>query len=54
MKSKRIVLDEKHIPKAEEIISQTGINNLSQLFTILLVNYGDRLITSLKGSSEPN
>lgn len=52
MKSKRIVLDEKHVPKAEEIINQTGINNLSQLFTILLVNYGDRLVGSLRGEHD--
>jgi hypothetical protein len=54
MKSKRVVLDEKHVPKAEEVIRQTGINNLSQLFTILLVNYGDTLVKSLRGDYETN
>lgn len=52
MNQTRVVLDEKHIPKAQEIIEQTGINTYSQLFTILLVNYGDTLVRSLKGGSE--
>ncbi|MBD2303594.1 hypothetical protein H6H01_32375 [Nostoc calcicola FACHB-3891] len=52
MSQTRVVLDEKHIPKAKEIIEQTGINTYSQLFTILLVNYGDTLVKSLRGSNE--
>lgn len=52
MNQTRVVLDEKHIPKAKEIIEQTGINTYSQLFTILLVNYGDTLVRSLKNGSE--
>lgn len=52
MSQTRVVLDEKHLPKAKEIIEQTGINTYSQLFTILLVNYGDTLVKSLKGSNE--
>jgi hypothetical protein len=52
MSQKRIVLDQKYLPKAEEIITQTGISTYSQLFTILLVNYGDTLVKSLRGSHE--
>lgn len=52
MNQTRVVLDEKHILKAKEIIEQTGINTYSQLFTILLVNYGDTLVRSLRGGSE--
>jgi hypothetical protein len=52
MNQTRVVLDSKHIPKAKEIIEQTGINIYSQLFTILLVNYGDILVRSLRGGSE--
>ena len=52
MNQKRIVLDQKYIPRAEEIINQTGINTYSQLFTILLVNYGDTLVKSLRGANE--
>ncbi|MEJ1930525.1 hypothetical protein WDZ92_09590 [Nostoc sp. NIES-2111] len=52
MSQKRIVLDQKYVAKAEEIITQTGISTYSQLFTLLLVNYGDTLVRSLKGGSE--
>ncbi|MBU7586999.1 MAG: hypothetical protein KAF91_29810 [Nostoc sp. TH1S01] len=52
MNQKRVVLDEKYVPKAEEIINQTGIHTFSQLFTILLVNYGDTLVRSLKGGGD--
>ncbi len=52
MTQTRVVLDEKHIPLAKEIIEKTGINTYSQLFTILLVNYGDTLVKSLRGSNE--
>ncbi|MHC5861661.1 hypothetical protein [Nostoc sp.] len=52
MKQKRVVLDEKYIPKAEKIIGETGISTFSQLFTILLVNYGDVLVKSLKGEQQ--
>lgn len=44
----RIVLSERHRPKAERIIDETGIDNLSQLFTLLLINYGDKLVKALK------
>lgn len=44
----RIVLSDKHRPKAERIIAETGIDNLSQLFSLLIVNYGDRLVKALK------
>lgn len=44
----RIVLDPKYKPKAEQILEQTGISTLSQLFTLLLVNYGDNLVNALK------
>jgi hypothetical protein len=52
MTQKRVVLDEKYVPKAEKIIEKTGISTYSQLFTILLVNYGDTLVQSLRGSTE--
>jgi hypothetical protein len=44
MTQTRIVLNPKYKPKAEEILEATGIDNLSQLFTLLLVNYGDCLV----------
>ncbi|AFY43652.1 hypothetical protein [Nostoc sp. PCC 7107] len=47
----RIVLDPKHKPKAEEIMAATGINTYSQLFSILLVCYGDHLVSALKSPS---
>lgn len=52
MNQKRVVLDEKYVPLAEEIINKTGIHTFSQLFTILLVNYGDTLVRSLKGGGD--
>lgn len=48
MTQKRILLNPKHYEKADEILTQTGITNLSQLFSIFIVNYGDSLINSLK------
>jgi hypothetical protein len=48
MSQTRIVLNPKHKPKADEILQETGIETMSQLFTILLVNYGERLVKSLK------
>lgn len=50
MSQTRIVLAPKHKVKAEEILSQTGIESLSQLFSIFLVNYGDKLIANIKGN----
>lgn len=50
MKQTRIVLNSKHKPKAEEILQTTGIDSLSQLFALLLVNYGDALVNALKGN----
>jgi len=44
----RVVLDEAHRPLAEEILRQTGINSLSQLFSLFVVNYGEHLVGSLK------
>jgi hypothetical protein len=44
----RIVLNPKHKPKANEVMTATGLDNLSQLFSVLLVNYGDRLIAAFK------
>jgi len=44
----RIVLNPKHKSKADEVMTATGLDNLSQLFSVLLVNYGDRLIAALK------
>jgi len=46
----RIVLDADDRPKAEQILKVTGIKTFSQLFTILLVNYGDHLVNALKAS----
>jgi hypothetical protein len=48
MSQKRIVLDGAYVEKAEKIMQETGIFSLSQLFTLLLVNYGGRLVTDLK------
>jgi len=52
MTQTRIVLNPKYKPKAEEILEATGIDNLSQLFTLLLVNYGDCLVNCLKHSHQ--
>jgi hypothetical protein len=49
MSQTRIVLPVKYKPKAQEILDQTGIESLSQLFTIFIVNYGDKLVTNIKG-----
>lgn len=46
----RVVLDETERPKAEQILEQTGIKTFSQLFSILLVNYGDHLVNALKST----
>jgi len=46
----RIVLDADDRPKAEQILESTGIKTFSQLFAILLVNYGDHLVYALKAS----
>jgi hypothetical protein len=48
MNQKRVVLDDKHLPLAESILDKTGITNCSQLFAILLVNYGEKLVNALK------
>lgn len=52
MAQTRIVLNPKYKPKAEEILEVTGIDSLSQLFTLLLVNYGDCLVNCLKHSHQ--
>ena len=52
MTQKRIVLNPKHTDKAQKILAQTGIENCSQLFSILLVNFGDDLIKRLKGDGD--
>ena len=46
---RRIVLNPDHEPLAQEILSQTGIDNLSQLFSIFIRCYGEDLITRMKG-----
>ncbi|MBD2014329.1 hypothetical protein H6F96_10130 [Microcoleus sp. FACHB-53] len=46
----RVVLDETERPKAEQILELTGIKTFSQLFSILLVNYGDHLVSALKAT----
>jgi hypothetical protein len=48
MKQTRIVLNPKFKRKAEEVLELTGIESLSQLFTLFLVNYSDTLIANLK------
>jgi hypothetical protein len=48
MTQTRIVLETKHRPKADRIMEETGISTLSQLFSILLVCYGDHLVSSMK------
>ena len=48
MTQTRIVLETKHKPRADRIMEQTGISTLSQLFSILLVCYGDHLVNSMK------
>lgn len=44
----RVVLDDSERPKAEKILKATGIKTFSQLFSILIVNYGDHLVSALK------
>ena len=44
----RIVLNSKYKPKAEEVLAATGLENFSQLFAVLLVNYSDRLIAAFR------
>lgn len=48
MSQTRIVLNPKHRQKAEEILEVTGLDSFSQLFSLLLVVYGDCLIKSLR------
>lgn len=48
MTQTRIVLNPKYKDKAQEILEVTGIDSLSQLFTLLLANYGDVLVKALK------
>ncbi|MUG98926.1 hypothetical protein F7734_44185 [Scytonema sp. UIC 10036] len=44
----RVVLDPRYKDKVEQICKATGIHSPSQLFTILVANYGDVLVKSLK------
>ncbi len=53
MAQTRVVLDESDRPKAEAIMSQTGIKTFSQLLSILLINYGDHLVSALKTTPAP-
>jgi len=53
MAQTRVVLDESDRPKAEAIMNQTGIKTFSQLLSILLVNYGDHLVSALKATPTP-
>lgn len=53
MAQTRVVLDESDRPKAEEIMEATGIKTFSQLLSILLVNYGDHLVSALKTTPTP-
>jgi hypothetical protein len=42
------VLNPKYKVKAEAVLAATGLENFSQLFSVLLVNYSDRLIAAFK------
>jgi len=53
MAQTRVVLDESDRPKAEAIMNQTGIKTFSQLLSILLINYGDHLVSALKATPTP-
>ena len=53
MAQTRVVLDESDRPKAEAIMTQTGIKTFSQLLSILLINYGDHLVSALKATPAP-
>jgi len=53
MAQTRVVLDESDRPKAEEIMEATGIKTFSQLLSILLINYGDHLVSALKATPTP-
>lgn len=53
MAQTRVVLDESDRPKAEAIMTQTGIKTFSQLLSILLINYGDHLVSALKATPTP-
>jgi hypothetical protein len=44
----RIVLNPKYKSHAEEVLAATGLENFSQLFAVLLVNYSDRLIAAFR------
>lgn len=52
--TKRIVLNPKYVPKADEVLKKTGIENCSQLFSIFLVNFGDELVKRLQGEGSEN
>jgi len=45
---RRVVLSSKYSEIANRILEQTGIKNCSQLFSILLLNFGDELIERLR------
>jgi hypothetical protein len=46
MTTTRIVLSAKHKPYADELLTITGIDSLSNLFVILLTKYGSHLRAS--------
>lgn len=54
MAQTRIVLNPKYKDKAQEILDTTGIDSLSQLFTLFLANYGDALVNGLKQQHPQN
>jgi len=53
LKFVRIVLNHKYRSKAEAVLEATGIDNLSQLFTLLLVHYGDRFFSRHSAIAHP-
>ncbi|MBD2682335.1 MULTISPECIES: hypothetical protein [Nostocaceae] len=48
MNQKRIVLPQDLIPLADHICKETGVSTHSQLFVLLLKNYGERFVKAIK------
>lgn len=52
MKRRRANLNHKYSPKADEILEKTGVENLSQLFSLFIKHFGDELIQRIEGNKE--
>ncbi|MGB6300813.1 MAG: hypothetical protein WBF90_32205 [Rivularia sp. (in: cyanobacteria)] len=50
MAQKRVVLNPKYEAQATSILESTGIENYSQLFSIFIKTYGDKLVKALQES----